>query len=51
MEIDELKEMKLKTIFYKCELEDIANVAKRKSLKPEDYIAKCVIEDLLKEQP
>lgn len=51
MNIEQLKEIKLKTIFYECELEDIQDIAKRKYLKVEDYIAKCVIEDLEKEQP
>lgn len=47
--LDKLKEIKLKTIFYECELEDIVNIAKNKNIKPEDYISQCVIKSLLKD--
>ncbi|WP_290454778.1 hypothetical protein [Romboutsia ilealis] len=47
--LDELKEIKLKTIFYERELEDIVNIAKNKNIKPEDYISQCVIKFLLKD--
>lgn len=47
--LNELKEIKLKTIFYERELEDIVNIAKNKNIKPEDYISQCVIKFLLKD--
>lgn len=48
MNIDDIKNIKLKSICYGQELADIFKIANGKGIKVEDYIGSLIVNDILK---